>query len=348
MENSFFANFSMNARIASILLLIIILGIPSGIYWYFFRSNTASIQVGVTNSDIFQVKLEWTLDNKYLPLADTFLEFQKECSRECIFSPIAPLHYTLTLSSSGKVTLIDEIEVGIWEDKLVNYTFQEDIEFIQYQDWLIRDAANANSVIENASKMDTNHTYKLVWIDKNNNIFAERSSTFIRELGIVTLDKFTSLYIIPEGVWDISLDLTLQYFVAPLYTDKMLVLSLDTSIQKELPLNNILAYAEWDQDKILTLSGVLTSQNWSYIRNSRFTDWIDISPSLRLWYISQEDTSKLELSNFPIWESVLLLLDRSSGKSHIIQKWMDIEFFYFIDGVPSFIDWDGTRWKIIF
>ncbi len=54
--------------------------------------------------------------------------------------------------------------------------------------------------------------------------------------------------------------------------------------------------------------------------NTRFTDWLDISDRVRIGYISADDTKKLQLSNMNLGQSVLILLDRYTGQSSIIQQ----------------------------
>ena len=99
MDCVIFANFSMRARLYAVLILVLLIGIPAVLYWYFFTENTASLTVRTTGAGEFQIELAGTLDNDSLPLADRLLSVQKRCKTECTIAPIAPIRYTVTLTS---------------------------------------------------------------------------------------------------------------------------------------------------------------------------------------------------------------------------------------------------------
>ncbi len=69
-----------------------------------------------------------------------------------------------------------------------------------------------------------------------------------------------------------------------------------------------------------TDTGSYTTRNNVLIEDIRFTDAIDLSPDIRLGYIDRDDTAKLSLGNFPLGQSVLLRLDRTTGESTIVRK----------------------------
>lgn len=127
MHSDFFANFSMRARLFALLILVLIIGIPAGIYWYFFTKNTASITVSVVSGEDIHIRIAGTLDNENLPLADRLLELEQDCSEVCVFSPVAPIRYRITLTSPGKATIEEDIVVGVGEDKSISYRLQDDI-----------------------------------------------------------------------------------------------------------------------------------------------------------------------------------------------------------------------------
>lgn len=87
---------------------------------------------------------------------------------------------------------------------------------------------------------------------------------------------------------------------------------------------------------------MILSYRGSYGENPRFTDWIDASPTVRIGYISAEDSQKLALSNYPLGESVLIRLDRTTGQSQVLRKGLDIRFFYFSQGIPAYVDHSGN------
>lgn len=64
----------MRARFLAILILIVLLVIPLGLYWYFFMSQTTLLTVRSFDKSTFELDISGTFDAEYLPLADRFLD----------------------------------------------------------------------------------------------------------------------------------------------------------------------------------------------------------------------------------------------------------------------------------
>lgn len=346
MDCVIFANFSMRARLYAVLILVLLIGISGGIYWYFFTENTASLTVTIAWGEVFQVALAGTLDNENLPLADRFLNLKRDCVSVCTLSPIAPIRYTLRLTSPGKTTITDDIVIGVGEDAVRTYTFMDDVVIAPVDTTVTGNISIGTAIVANAMKSDTNYSYTLIWVDADNRVYTERESPIGRDIWILSLEKFQSLYRMPKWAGRFAFDITGKYLIAPIFSDKTLILSLDTKIQKELPIINVLGYVWWKEEKILTTSGVILWISSSYWLNPRFTDWLDISPTERLGYIDKSDWDKLSLSNLPTWESVLVRLDRITWQSSVIKRWVDMVFMFFLWDMPVYRDRDGKIWEI--
>ncbi len=65
----------------------------------------------------------------------------------------------MTLTSPGKATIIEDIVVGIGEDKELSYALQDDLIITPLERVTIGNAAIANAMIANATKKDTTYTY---------------------------------------------------------------------------------------------------------------------------------------------------------------------------------------------
>lgn len=74
------------------------------------------------------------------------------------------------------------------------------------------------------------------------------------------------------------------------------------------------------------------------MKNPRFTDYIDISPSLRIGYIAASDTEKLTLQNLKNDTSYIVSLDRDTGISKVLKTGMTIQGFLFHEEKPAFLD----------
>jgi hypothetical protein len=118
----------MSPRILALIILIIFLGIPAGAYYYYTERSVSSIEISVENAENYRVDLQGTLKARYLPLADKLLKFSDDCTGICTIGPIAPLDYQITLTSSGRVTLTDTIELQSGEKKILKYQFSLDPE----------------------------------------------------------------------------------------------------------------------------------------------------------------------------------------------------------------------------
>jgi hypothetical protein len=338
----------MRSRLAALLILISLLAVPAWLYWYFFVSQVASVMISVPPWIPYRVLLAGTLDNKALPLADKLIRIERDCIWNCLLSPIAPIWYTLTLTSPGQRTITDDITLVTWESKSLSYVFQWESLIEPSPESPTGNSDIGLSIVSNATQKDPAFEYRLVGVSWSGDIvYAERRSTVTRELGTLSLEKFIPQWKIPKWVADITLDITGEYLIAPIFSDKTLILARDLSWQKEIPIQGVIWYSRGiTDDKILTNSGVITSWHGSYGENPRFTDSLDISLTERLWYISADDSEKLTLSNLPSWESVLLILDRTTGKTEIIKRWIDIRFLFFSQGFLVFLDKEGKMWSI--
>ena len=117
----------MRARIFAIFILIILLVIPLSLYYYITTQKVANITIIVGEGNKYSAKLSGTFGINGLPLADKALIYDKDCTDICVFSPVIPARYTLTLMSSGKTTLTDAIILNTGDKITRSYTFTDDI-----------------------------------------------------------------------------------------------------------------------------------------------------------------------------------------------------------------------------
>lgn len=101
----------MRARLSALLFLVLMISIPGLVYWYFFMKNTASVEFIIADGVEFTVVLDGNMQNESLPLADNLIHIERTCIGRCRIEPIAPIAYTLTLSSTGKTSISDTLEI---------------------------------------------------------------------------------------------------------------------------------------------------------------------------------------------------------------------------------------------
>jgi hypothetical protein len=105
----------MRSRVLASVILLFFVGIPLILYWYFYREKISGI-VFVSESDIpYDVQLEGKLEYTYFPLFDKAFLYRSICSRSCIFEPVPPLVYDVTITASGREDIHDRISLTTGE-----------------------------------------------------------------------------------------------------------------------------------------------------------------------------------------------------------------------------------------
>jgi len=105
----------MKNRLIALLVLIIIVGIPALAYWYFMHKNVASLEISVGSGSRVRVELRGSFRADFLPLADRLLHYEQDCDSRCVFSPIPPAEYTISITGEGISPLSDTVEIRTGE-----------------------------------------------------------------------------------------------------------------------------------------------------------------------------------------------------------------------------------------
>ena len=117
----------MRARLLAFLILILLVAIPAGAYYYFTSRSIASLEISAGSGVIFTARLTGSFGVDGLPLADRALSYSQECVSQCSIAPILPARYTLTLVSSGQTDISDTILVDTADQLTRSYGFTRDI-----------------------------------------------------------------------------------------------------------------------------------------------------------------------------------------------------------------------------
>jgi hypothetical protein len=83
------------------------------------------------------------------------------------------------------------------------------------------------------------------------------------------------------------------------------------------------------------------------VKNIRFTDAIDIDQNTRIGYIASNDTKKLALSNLPLSQSVLVRLDRTTGKSITLRTGIEIQSLIRSGTGVAYVDQSGDMYEVV-
>lgn len=340
----------MRSRLFAIFILILLLGLPFYAYWYFYRDQVSSIVfLSDSGNSPFTVHLRGTLDFSYLPFSDKIFEYQSTCLSSCIFSPIPPLRYTLTLSSSWMSTIEDVISLSKKEEfkYLVHLEKNPIFEKVgRISQW---DQALAESLVENANIHFTGSFMSIAQIPSGK-IYATRKTQNGSEVGILTPDIFSPLFSLPFVPKKAILDISGKFLILERDLNNQFLISLDGSISANFPYSEDVKIIQYSDNtwKILTTNWVFIQSSFGWEENPRFRDYIDLSPQYRLGYLAAADREKKSLQNIESSESLLLLLDRKSTTIHTLEKGREIVGFIFYENVPAYIDSAGDIWKITY
>lgn len=103
----------MRARIISLFILLVLLGIPLTAYWYFMYHRVASLTLKFTHSSPVSVTMRGTTGISWLPLFDRFLSFEKVCESVCEWSPLPPAQYEIHIQGENIVPLSDQVTLTV-------------------------------------------------------------------------------------------------------------------------------------------------------------------------------------------------------------------------------------------
>ncbi len=334
----------MRARALAVIILCVLVWIPLFLYWYFFTQKVSSVSIAVSDNLPFTLDLQGTLSSSWLPLADKFLHFQEICVSSCTLSPVPPVKYSLTITSTGRVDIHEDFTLDSGESRKLLYTLNNDIQ-IKESGGESLDTNLGKAIVDNANT--TLHAdFSLVGVGERNRVYALRKQNNQVQLGILSLEKFTPFRTLPVEIQSMVLDRTWRFFLATLPNNRTFILSVNMDQETEVPVYPDSVVFMNDIWKFQTSSWVYTYDGEELQENPRFTDFLDISPSIRLWYIDKDDTSRLSLSNFPSGESVLISLDRTTGKSYVVKKGLGIRTLFFHGATPAYIDPSENIWDI--
>ncbi len=99
----------MKPRTIALIIFILLILLPLVLYWYFYKSKVTSIIFENITDVSYTINLKGAFKYKYFPLLDQAFSYQSTCTKSCIFSPIPPLEYSLTITSTGSEEISDTL-----------------------------------------------------------------------------------------------------------------------------------------------------------------------------------------------------------------------------------------------
>ncbi len=335
----------MRARLLAVFILIILIVLPVSFYLYFTTKKIAKLIISASPWVSFSIKLIWTFWVDGLPLADKVLSYDKVCTDICTISPILPAKYMLTLTASGKTTLTDVVLINSGDEILKSYVFNDDIVLVPVWN-TIKDESIPISYINHAVSQGW-WEFIPIGTDIKNRVWVIKKWNESSQIGFLSMERFVSIRSIPHEIVWASIDSSLSVLIFQLNGNRMLLISIDLSHEKEISIiPNIISIVPGEIWKIQTNTGTMELKWDTFISDIRFTNSIDLSPQIRIGYIDKKDTKKLSIANLPANESVLIRLDRTTGSSVVLRRNIDIRILFFYGGKPAYVDISGNIYTI--
>ncbi len=294
------------------------------------------------------ITLEGTLEYDYLPLADSALRFGQTCLIYCETGPIAPALYRVTISGSGYETMWETYRLSVWEQKEFHIIPEKKILSEKIANLSSLDITLPEIIEERITKLGILDTLTPIGMDFSGKTYVTRMIDGHREVSVITDDTMYSVFPLWEGEEWVYLDRSRQFFIVPMTERGQYIISWDGLRTEIFPYTDriLSVIYSWEWLKIRTNTNIYIKNEDRWIVNPRFTDYIDITDQYRIGYISKDDTEKLELSNFPTNESVFIRVDRDTGHSTVIARWIQNGIFFWYQDVPVFLDDASDLWKV--
>jgi hypothetical protein len=337
----------MRARFLAICILFLLVLLPLSLYLYFTTKKIATLTIKTSPWITFSAQLVWSFGIDWLPLANKMLSYEQNCDTMCIFSPVLPAKYALTITASWKTTIFDDISINAWDQLVRSYSMNNDI-IITPVGNINRNESLSQSLVENAISQNW-WEFEMIGTDIRNRVWVIKKWIPTSQIWIINSEKFIPIRNIATTFFSGSIDETRSVLLLNLAGSKILLLAVDLSSEKEINTMSsvqIVSVIPGDIWKIQTNTGTLEFK-WEKISDDiRFTNSIDLDSHIRIGYISKSDSLKLSLGNFPTTDSVLIQVDRLTGESVVLRRGFDLRSFFYYNGMAAYIDTAGNIYTI--
>lgn len=334
----------MRARIIALLILIIFVGGPILLYWYFIREKTSTLEISLGQWIQASVILHGTFSKSFLPLADTLLNFRQDCVESCVFSPLPEAAYQITIESPGMSTIQETFSLRSGEKISKSYNLEPSIELLMPDNLPALPTKDDLVLLSDDIHKDFWDAYTLLWVDFSGKKWVAKKVSEWDQIWFITEDRFVPMKLFPFHFSRIQLDPYGSSFL--LYRDDSHVILMWFDMQ------NISEFASYEEITSATFQSNLwhvSTASWGFDivddipqKNVRFSDWVDMG-NFRLWYIRSDEESKLALSNYdPSLGSALILVDRTTGKSVTVTRNQNIAGLFVVKDTFYILLNDGS------
>jgi hypothetical protein len=301
-------------------------------YWYFYKSNVTSLVLDSESKKQYTVELKWVFHYKYFPIFDKAFFYQSTCTGSCIFSPIPPIEYEISITSTGSESIYDTLTIPTGDTFTYKFHLTPSLLFGEEKTF----------VIDNSSLLWTNLIGYTQWGKRV--AFKDQGESIV---SLYVWEKNNPNFSFSVPFQSLFLDRTKNYLIVESQRSEQYIYSLDGQNKIIFPFSErIEIVSQLPNWKIRTINDIYEYSEGTWKKNPRFTDYIDISSRYRIGYIDKKDQKKLSLQNLPLDESLFFLVDRTSTSSKIIKRWKDIQGFFFYEWRPVILE-EGWVYRTI-
>lgn len=166
--------------------------------------------------------------------------------------------------------------------------------------------------------------------DADGKVWGIKKEGSITQIGILSPERFVPYKTYQYPINIARLDLSRTFVLVSMSQGTTTIFSTDLRQETELalPIDEIVAIRGGVKLNIRTRTAVYDIKSGIPEENIRFSDYIDISPEIRIGYIDKSDTKKLSLSNYEPGKSVIVRTSLSNSEPpHTLRTGVDIQAF---------------------
>lgn len=293
--------------------------------------QTSSLTIRFDSDQPVSVTLRWTTGISWLPLMDRFLHFEQLCHGICEWHPIPPAKYSVIVQGAGISTIVDTLSVSLWSRVTQDYMIESQIKL-----WTLVlpsvASHDALTIIQSdLTRYDTQ--LSLIGVDFTGKQWAYRVTEWTSHIGYMDGSDFVPLKDFPFVFRDVQFDVYGGVMIGQLDGERAIFMTFDMSQVRELPWTPNIRGARYHGTWHVMIDGIW--YDWidsAWRENIRFTDWLDIWKHWRIWYVAPTDDKRMMLSNTST--SLLILLDRYTGKTSILSRDLEVIRLFTLDESP--------------
>lgn len=226
------------------------------------------------------------------------LDFQKDCETSCVFGPISPANYTLTISADG---------FSPWQENFVlknGEKISKNIELTRMTTFSKVELSLPLSSDEKILRTDDvreilGSQFSVIDRDSRGRLLLVKTENASTSFGIFRDNNFLKIIDFPYHFSEISFDYYHDIVIFKTNSGAILM-TIDTEniLETSLPEGVISVFFVDNFWYVITAEKTLFYKNGEWQENPRFTHFIDLDGTWRAGFIAENDENRLKIGNY--------------------------------------------------